>query len=225
MRVIEYLQGFNAVSVVVRLVLAILFAGVIGFERRRKRRAAGFRTYMLVSVGATLAMLTDQYVALQLGGSSPTRIAAQVVSGVGFLGAGTIIVTGRNQIRGLTTAAGLWACACMGLALGSGFYLGALAGFVLIFIVIALMSKIDKGGDHQMIEGSLFIEGKEISILGGVSGLARGEGLDCHFEKIEHVGDRVQILLHVRIEDEAKLFDFSRRILELPGVLAAEEIG
>jgi len=89
----------------------MLLGGILGIERGRKYRPAGFRTYMLVCLGTTIVMLTNQYVYERYGGGDPVRMGAQVISGIGFLGAGTIIVTGHNQVKGLTTAAGLWAAA------------------------------------------------------------------------------------------------------------------
>ncbi len=121
-------MDFNCISITVRLALSLLCGGVLGFERERKGRAAGFRTYMLVCMGATLVMLTNQYIHDYTGTGDIARLGAQVISGIGFLGAGTIIVTGRNHIKGLTTAAGLWASACIGLAIGIGFYFGAIIG-------------------------------------------------------------------------------------------------
>lgn len=121
------LASINEVSVIVRLILAALLGGILGFERTRKMRAAGLRTYMLVCIGAATVMMTGQYVYAQLGVGDPTRMASQVISGIGFLGAGTIMVTGYHRVRGLTTAAGLWLSACLGLAIGIGFYFGAVA--------------------------------------------------------------------------------------------------
>lgn len=129
-------------AVVVRLVLACLFGGVLGLERTLKRRAAGFRTYMLVSMGATLVMMTGQYVMQWVGTSDPSRLGAQVISGIGFLGAGTIMVTGQHKIKGLTTAAGLWAAACMGLALGAGFYFGATVMCLMVFLVMTVFDRV-----------------------------------------------------------------------------------
>ena len=120
------LIALNEVTMLLRLVLATVCGGLLGFERTKKRRAAGIRTYILVCQGACAAMMTGQFVYLYVGSTDVSRIGAQVVSGIGFLGAGTILMTGYHKIRGLTTAAGLWATACMGLALGAGFYLGAL---------------------------------------------------------------------------------------------------
>lgn len=125
--------------------MAIIFGGIIGYGRERERRPAGLRTHILVSIGSTLAMITNIYIYEVYNSSSdPTRIGAQVISGIGFLGAGTIIVTGKNKVRGLTTAAGLWACACMGLAIGAGFYSGAIIGCLFIASVTAVLSKLDK---------------------------------------------------------------------------------
>jgi len=137
------LVELNIVSVTVRLLLAMLLGGVIGLERGLKKRPAGMRTYMLVCIGATLVMITNQYMHRLYPGSDPARMGAQVISGIGFLGVGTIIITRDRQVRGLTTAAGLWASACMGLAIGVGFYSGALIGMVIIFFVTTVMHRLD----------------------------------------------------------------------------------
>lgn len=153
--VLDYLREFNIYSVVLRLILAMLCGGMIGLERGRKRRPAGFRTYMLVCLGAVLTMLLSQYeshmlstrwseLAQQVGQHTDiSRFSAQVINGIGFLGAGTIIVTGRQQVKGLTTAAGLWASACIGLAVGAGFYEGVLIAFLLMFLCIRFFPIID----------------------------------------------------------------------------------
>lgn len=119
-KLIEILSELNVISVFVRMVLAMIFCGLIGIERGIKNRTAGFMTYLLVGCGSTLIMITNQYIADKYVGIDPTRMAAQVVSGIGFLGTGTIITTSKREIRGLTTAAGLWAAAAIGLAIGIG---------------------------------------------------------------------------------------------------------
>lgn len=128
-------------SIVVRILCAFIIGGVIGLERGAKNRPAGLRTYMLVCVGSCLIMLTNQYIYQFTGAGDPMRLGAQVVSGIGFLGAGTIIVTKHNQIKGLTTAAGLWAAAGVGLALGIGFYEAAITAAVSIFIILTIIQK------------------------------------------------------------------------------------
>jgi len=132
------LRELTLLSVLLRPLTAILLGGVIGMERGLKNRAAGFRTYMLVCLGACVVMMTNQYVYQALGTGDPVRMGAQVISGIGFLGAGTIIVTSRSQIKGLTTAAGLWCAACVGLAAGMGFYEIVLSGGVCIVLVLTI---------------------------------------------------------------------------------------
>ena len=144
LEIIDYLQELNTASVLLRLTLAVLCGGLIGIERGRKHRPAGFRTYMLVCLGSTLTLLISQYVSFELGQSTDiTRLAAQVINGIGFLGAGTIIVTRHQQVKGLTTAAGLWASACMGIAIGAGFYLASFVACLLIILVLTVLAKIE----------------------------------------------------------------------------------
>ena len=147
---LHYLRGWNTASVILRLAVAMLCGGLIGLERASKRRAAGFRTYMVVCLGATLAMLLNQYIddmlvhAWQISQTTDAaRLGAQVINGIGFLGAGTIILTGSQQVKGLTTAAGLWASACMGLAIGAGFFEAALIACLLIVVIITLFTRVE----------------------------------------------------------------------------------
>lgn len=133
------LRELTMLSIIVRILVAVIFSGIIGLERGLKNRAAGFRTYMLVCLGSCVIMMTNQYIYQATGAGDPVRMGAQVVSGIGFLGAGTIIVTKRNQIKGLTTAAGLWSSACIGLALGIGFYEVALVGAIAIYLSLTLL--------------------------------------------------------------------------------------
>jgi putative Mg2+ transporter-C (MgtC) family protein len=139
----EYFQEINNFSIVLRTILSVSIGGLIGLERGKKNRPAGFRTYMLVCFGATVVMMTNQYIFQTYHTSDPARLGAQVISGIGFLGAGSIMVTGHNQIKGITTAAGLWASACIGLAIGIGFYTGAIVGGFIIYVIMAVMGRID----------------------------------------------------------------------------------
>ena len=132
-------RELTLLAVVVRVLVSVVLGGIIGLERGLKNRAAGFRTYMLVCMGACIVMVTNQYIFQVYGSGDPVRMGAQVISGIGFLGAGTIIVTSRSQIKGLTTAAGLWASACIGLAIGVGFYEVALIGGLCVFLVLTVL--------------------------------------------------------------------------------------
>ncbi len=148
------IREVTLLAIAVRIVVAVALGGIIGLERGLKNRPAGLRTYMLVCVGAALIMLTNQYVHQVFNEGDPMRMGAQVVSGIGFLGAGTIVVTRRNQIKGLTTAAGLWASAAVGLAVGVGLYEAAVIGGAVIFIVLSLVHRLD----NKMRQTSRVIE-------------------------------------------------------------------
>ena len=139
-------------NVVLRLFVAAICGGLIGIDRGRKRRAAGFRTHMLVCMGAALTIVLGTYLTVQIYSvwdlgdfykTDVSRFGAQVINGIGFIGAGTIIVTGRQQVKGMTTAAGLWASACMGLAIGAGFWAAAVIGCSCILITIVVFSKLE----------------------------------------------------------------------------------
>ena len=129
----------NLIGAVTKLLLSLLLGATIGIERRRKGQIAGMRTFALISMGATLAMLISIYIPQEYMGlknGDPGRIAAQVISGVGFLGAGAIIQM-KGSVRGLTTAAGIWMTACIGLAVGAGMYLiSIIATLLIIFILV-----------------------------------------------------------------------------------------
>ncbi|MDO4486704.1 MAG: MgtC/SapB family protein [Bacillota bacterium] len=148
----------SIISITTRLFLAVILSGIIGLERGANRHPAGFRTHILVCVGAALAMMTNQYICEIFGSTDPARLGAQVITGVGFLGVGTILITGKNKIKGLTTAAGLWASACLGLALGIGFYSGAVIAAVIIFISLALLPKIENHFYRKSRVLELYIE-------------------------------------------------------------------
>ena len=162
---LSYMRELNAVSLFFRLTLAMICGGLLGLERGRKRRPAGCRTYMLVCLGAALTMLLGQYesIALNLHWASlmesigqrtdVSRFSAQVINGIGFLGAGTILVTGRQEVKGLTTAAGLWASACLGLAIGAGFYECVILCVLLIFLCMRFLPIIET----MLVERARFI--------------------------------------------------------------------
>ena len=121
-QVIDFLRGTSSLAVAIRLVIATIFGGLVGWERIIKHHSAGIKTHALVSLGSASATALNIYLALIPGLSADvSRIPAGVVSGIGFLGAGTIIVTGRKQIKGLSTAATLWVTSCMGMAIGAGY--------------------------------------------------------------------------------------------------------
>ena len=144
--IIELCKEWSMLGIGIRLFLATLAGIIIGMDREYKNKGAGIKTHALVCIGAAMAMIINEYVLRTFPGSNTdlTRIGAQVISGIGFLGVGTIMVTGRNEVKGLTTAAGLWACAGIGLAAGIGFIEGTLLAMVFVILVLRLLNPMDK---------------------------------------------------------------------------------
>lgn len=156
---IAFMRDFSIYTVLIRLFLAFLIGGVIGAERGKQGRAAGMRTHILVCIGASLTAMIGIYAVEILGfDSDPMRIAAQVVSGIGFIGVGTILIKGGTQITGLTTAAGLWAVGAVGLALGIGFYEGALLAFLFFVLTVSILQKIENRLYSKPSHDFLYIE-------------------------------------------------------------------
>ena len=142
--IINYLQEFNTVSVLLRIALAVVAGGVIGNERGRHGRAAGFRTHILVCLGGAMTSLCSLYVSVVCGtGGDIFRISASVVSGIGFLGAGIILVKNNSTVAGLTTAAGMWVTATIGVAFGYGFYAGGILTTIICVVNATLFTKIE----------------------------------------------------------------------------------
>lgn len=147
----------NIIGAMFKLFLSLMLGSIVGLERRHKGQTAGMRTFALITMGATLAMLVSIYIPQEYMGlknGDPGRIAAQVISGIGFLGAGAIIQM-KGSVRGLTTAAGIWICACIGLAVGAGMYVvSTLACFLIIFVLMALdllEKHLFRGGEQKII--------------------------------------------------------------------------
>ena len=156
--ILKLLADFNEISVSIRLLLALLMGGLIGMERGRHGRAAGMRTHVLVCIGACMTALVGLFMS---DTSDSTRIAAQVISGIGFLGAGTIMIRNQSVVTGLTTAAGVWCTATIGIALGYGFYLAALIATVITIITATLLTRLE-GGKKYIIH--CYVELKDASI-------------------------------------------------------------
>ncbi len=152
-------------EIVLRLILAAFLGGVVGYEREHTNRPAGFRTHILVCVGSALVMVTSEFIFDKYGKAAnidPARLGAQVISGIGFLGAGTIIRDGFN-VRGLTTAASLWAVSCVGIAAGIGFYEGAVAATLMIFLTLISLKKAEKYFNKKNKYKALTIESENLT--------------------------------------------------------------
>lgn len=155
-KIILYMEQLHIVSITCRILLAAVCGCFIGLNRGKARQPAGMRTHMLVCIGATLVMLTGQYSYEMFGVGDPARLGAQVISGIGFLGAGSIIVSGKDKdkVKGLTTAAGLWTSACIGLCIGIGFYMATIVATLAVVIVLEKL----KHWEHQLVFENVWIQ-------------------------------------------------------------------
>ncbi len=177
----EYITEFNVASVVLRLILAVIVGGLIGLERGRHGAQAGLRTHILVCVGATVTALTGVYL-VEIGfGGDVARLSAQVISGIGFLGAGMILVRGNSVIRGLTTAAGMWATAAIGIALGYGFYIGAIVGAALCIFCVTVLSRLERAQKNVL---NVYIELNDIKQIQAVVRELKDEGFLASYDII-----------------------------------------
>jgi len=224
------LRELNTLSIVVRMLFAILAGGVIGMERERKRRPAGFRTHMLVCLGSALVMMINQYIFDTFTQSSdPARLGAQVISGIGFLGAGTILITARQQVRGLTTAAGLWASACMGLAIGIGFYEGALITCICIFLTITLLDRLNDRIVASSRHLTLYIEFGQTDDYGAFIDRLREQEIkvsDLEISKARTTDERRMLIVIASLESRRKIphSDIISMIAGMDGVHKVEEL-
>ena len=173
-------------GIVLRILVSVVLGGIIGLERGMKNRPAGLRTYMLVCLGSCVVMLINQYTTQVFGTGDPVRLGAQVISGIGFLGAGTIVVTSHNQIKGLTTAAGLWASACIGLAIGIGLYEVALIAGLCVFLVLTLLHEMDYFMRSRTRTLDAYIELDNTITLGKFIRNIREQGLEISNIQREH---------------------------------------
>ena len=235
---LDCLRQMNTPSVLLRLTLAMFCGGMIGLDRARKRRPAGLRTYMLVCVGAALTMLLSQYEAFMLSHAwapeaaeigirtDVSRFGAQVINGIGFLGAGTILVTGQQKVKGLTTAAGLWATACMGLAIGAGFYEGVVLSFVCIFLSIKVLPYVEFFLLSRSRNMNLYVELVSLERLRGFIALTKAIGIqifDVELDRRRAAGG-VGVVLYLRLPKNQSHTKLLTDLSYSPDVRAIDEI-
>ncbi len=162
----DFMREFSFLSVALRMFLAVFCGGVIGIEREFKRRPAGFRTHILLCLGASITMMTSQYMYLVLHMyTDVARLGAQVVAGIGFIGAGSIIVTNNKRVRGLTTAAGMWTAAIIGLVCGAGYVECALAATVGVILAELVFMRLEIFFTRSVADVNLYVEYDEADCL------------------------------------------------------------
>lgn len=229
---LDSLRELSVFSIICRLLLSTLCGSVIGFERGKHRHAAGLRTHIIVCIGAASVMIVNQYISEFLAaGSDPARMGAQVISGIGFLGAGTIVITGNHQgrhVKGLTTAAGLWASACMGLSAGIGFFEGALLMCLFLFAVMVVLNRLDLRYFKNAKSMQLYVEYEPSLSFGIIIQSIRQFG--WHMTDFDYFGSNaasgsVGVMLEIHSEhkntDRQEVIDLLR---SHSGVLFAEEV-
>ena len=234
------LRELNLGSMMLRILLAMAMGGVIGFDRERKHRPAGFRTYMLICLGAAATQILSQYLDLMLSTrwaadlaavgkrTDVVRLGARVVSGVGFIGTGTILVTERQEVKGLTTAACLWASACMGLAIGAGFYEAVLIGFVLIVLIMKLLPLLEKQMLASSVNMNLYVEMDTIENVGEVVSFLRAGRIkvfDVELGKLERNGQTfIKGQFNIRLPHRFPHTDLLASVALLDGIVAIDEV-
>lgn len=224
-----YLRELNLVSIIFRLLIAICFGGLIGLEREHKHRPAGFRTHILICLGAAMTTLTSQYLFLSLRQFTDiARLGAQVIAGIGFIGAGSIIVTQRRRVKGLTTAAGLWASAAIGLCFGAGFYEGGIIAALLILAVELLFSKLEYRIMDNAREVNLLVEYKDLASLNGV--LRYMKEVDLKILSLEilksesNPANKNCVNIDLLIHRKLRIKDMIADIANVPGIIAVERL-
>ena len=229
MDIMNFFGELTISSVGLRLVMATLLGSFVGIERANKRYAAGIRTFALVCLGSALATVTGLYFAQMSGGVADiSRIPSQLLCGIGFLGAGTIIVTDRRQIKGLTTAAGLWVTAAMGIAIGAGLPGPALICFVLVIITNYFMHYMTRYVENHTRTMELYIELERCTVTQLLDLIKdkcgyKIESMERRSEEPIVEGDiilRIEIDMGKRIKHSIVIND----VMELDGVHYAEEI-
>ena len=233
------LRELNLWSMMLRVFLAMLMGGVIGLDREKKGRPAGFRTYMLVAMGAAATAILSQYLDLMLSTqwaedlalvgrrTDVVRLGARVISGVGFIGTGTIMVTARHEVKGLTTASCLWASACMGLAIGAGFYECMVIGFILILLSIQVLPHLERWIVERARNMNIFVETDSPEHLSQIIRAMKDAGLTLYEMEIDR-GDAgagsLRGNISVRLGAHQQHTQVLAMLSTLEGVLAVEEV-
>lgn len=223
------LRDITMASVLARMLLAVICGGVIGIEREYKRRPAGFRTHILICLGAAMTTLTSQYLFLEMHYyTDMARLGAQVVAGIGFIGAGTIIVTRHQRVKGLTTAAGLWTAAIVGLAVGGGFCEGAIFATALIMVAELLFSKLEYRILENAPEVNLYMEYVDKACLDNVLKLYRERSVKVlNMEITRATGSEHHnacAIFSLRLNKKCKAEHLVADVNRVEGVVSVEEL-
>jgi putative Mg2+ transporter-C (MgtC) family protein len=222
---LDSVRDVTTLSVLLRLFLAVLCGGIIGIEREHKRRPAGFRTHILICLGASMTTLTSQYLFYNLNLYTDIgRLGAQVVAGIGFIGAGAIIVTKRRQVKGLTTAAGLWTCAIIGLAIGAGYYEAAVISTIVILIAEIFFVKFEYWILVNSRNLNIYVEYEDNENLDNVIRLIKGYRLVIIDLEITKSGNNACAIFQLQLPKKISHDKIMTAISASEGVVSVEEL-
>ena len=228
LNIIRFTDGFHMWGAVLRMLIAMICGGIIGIEREYKRRPAGFRTHILICLGASLTTLTSQYLYLEMQWFTDlARLGAQVIAGMGFIGAGTIIVTKRRQVKGLTTAAGLWASAIVGLAVGAGYFEAALIATAMILLVELVLARFEWFLMSTARDIHLYVEYKENEALEKIDEYLRTRGVtisDLHITKSAGSSKKPCAIYSLQLPRKMTHDRVMTALTEIEGVVSVEEL-
>ena len=227
MKFISLIDDFSTTSIALRLLLSCVLGGIIGIEREQKRHSAGFRTFTLVCLGSTLATIANIYLYEATGSADTSRIAAGVVSGIGFLGVGTIIITPKHRVKGLTTAAALWATGCLGIALGAGMIITSIFSFALIMITMSILQHLSTyiGAHNRII--TLYVEVKEENALDNFLSYIKEKEytiLTLEKSKTELSKGHFSVSLEIDLGKHTQHIDVIHEMGKVDGVFYIEEV-
>ncbi|MBO4383065.1 MAG: MgtC/SapB family protein [Clostridia bacterium] len=237
---LDWLRELNTASLLLRLLLAMVMGGLVGLNRGLRNRPAGPRTYAIVCIGAALTMVLSQYEYVMLTTdwaplaehiglkTDVSRFGAQVINGIGFLGAGTVIATNQQKVKGLTTASGLWASACLGLVVGAAFYECALIAFLLILLTIWLLRPLEDLFIDYSRNINLYVEFRSMSEMGEILRVLKAQDIEIYDMDIHHGKEQIvqkpNAVLYLRLAKREPHHRLIARLSELDEVYTVKEI-
>ena len=226
----DFIRNMNALAVTARLILAVICGGVIGIEREIHRRPAGFRTHILICMGSAITILTNLYLyqVMHLY-TDISRMGAQVIAGIGFVGAGTIIVTRRQRVKGLTTAAGLWTCSIVGLACGAGYAECAIFATLMILFAELVLVRIEYHYLKKSSDVNIYVEYTQPSTIQKLVRILRTGKIPLNDIEVNRIADgeggyRYGAILTVRVTGEEMEKEIVQGLTQISDVQTVEEL-
>ena len=226
----DFFREMDMLAVTARLVLAVICGGLIGIERETKRRPAGFRTHILICMGSAITILTNLYLyeVMHLY-TDISRMGAQVIAGIGFVGAGTIIVTRRQHVKGLTTAAGLWTSSIIGLACGAGYAECAIFATLMVLLAELFLSKLEYRFVRQVSDVNIYVEYSRPATIQQLVRILRSRKIAMNDMEVNRISDgedhfHFSAILTVRVSGKELEEEILRCFQSVEDVLAVEEL-